>query len=96
MIEVEVAHVAPQATFLRCVRVPADATARDAIEASGVLREVPGIELARLRVGIHARLAGLDAPLAHGDRVELYRPLVADPKDRRRRQAERQGTARRR
>jgi hypothetical protein len=88
VIEVEVVHVAPDGTFRRTVRVPSGASVRDAIEASGVLEARTDVDLERMRTGILGRLAPLDACLAEGDRVEIYRPLVADPKDRRRRRAE--------
>lgn len=88
MIEVEVVHVAPDGTFRQSVRVPSGARVRDAIEASGVLEARTDVDLGRMRTGILGRLAPLDACLAEGDRVEIYRPLVADPKDRRRRRAE--------
>ena len=53
---------------------------RDAIEASGILQKYPGIDLEKNKVGIFAKLVKLDAPLRDLDRIEIYRPLIADPK----------------
>jgi len=58
-----------------------------AIERSGILDEFPEIDLAVNRVGIFGKVAKLDAPLAPGDRVEIYRALIADPKESRKRRA---------
>ena len=52
----------------------------DAIEASGVLEKYPEIDLAKNKVGIFAKLVKLDGPLRDQDRIEIYRPLIADPK----------------
>lgn len=84
MIEAEVAYALP--TVQRCylVRLAAPATVRAAIESSGVLAEFPDIDLARQRVGIFGRIASLDQLIQPGDRVEIYRPLEADPKEARR------------
>ncbi len=62
-------------------------TVREAIEQSGVLGEYPQIDLVRDRVGVYGRLVALDDVLREGDRVEILRPLVADPKAARRRRA---------
>jgi putative ubiquitin-RnfH superfamily antitoxin RatB of RatAB toxin-antitoxin module len=70
------------------------ATAREAILRSGILERFPEIELGRSPVGIFGKVTELDAPLADGDRVEIYRPLLADPKDARRRRAKPVGKAR--
>ena len=71
----------------RHVQLPLGGTVGEAILASGVLREFPGIDMERNRVGIFGRLTRLDAPVRDGDRVEIYRKLIADPKDVRRRRA---------
>ena len=52
---------------------------RDAIERSGLLEEFPEIDLEAQAVGIFGRLTTLDARLSNGDRVEIYRPITADP-----------------
>lgn len=67
------------------------ATVGEAIARSGALVEFPEIDLAQNRVGIHGRLVSLETRLGDGDRVEILRPLVADPKEARRRRAARTG-----
>lgn len=59
--------------------VPDSATVQDAIERSGILKQFPHIDLEEQKVGIFGRLVKLDAALRPGDRVEIYRPITADP-----------------
>jgi putative ubiquitin-RnfH superfamily antitoxin RatB of RatAB toxin-antitoxin module len=87
-IDIEVAYAEPGRQFLRRVCVETGATVADAIRASGVEREF-GIDASALGVGIWSKPVSRDAPVASGDRVELYRLLVADPKEARRRRADR-------
>ena len=63
------------------------ATAADAVRASGLLQRHPEIGLGRHRIGIYGRVVAKQAPLADGDRVEVYRPLLVEPKEARRRRA---------
>ena len=69
------------------VRLPAGATVREAVERSGLLAEFPEIDLAVNKFGIWNKLAKVDAALRDHDRVEIYRPLIADPKEVRRQRA---------
>lgn len=85
MIAVEVVYALSGRQLRYAVRRPAPLTVRAAIEASGVLRDAPEIDLSTGKVGVFGKVVGLDAVLASGDRVEIYRPLVADPKEARRR-----------
>jgi putative ubiquitin-RnfH superfamily antitoxin RatB of RatAB toxin-antitoxin module len=62
-------------------------TAKQAIEASGILEEYPEIDLTANKIGIFGKVAKLDAVLSEGDRVEIYRPLIADPKEARKKRA---------
>jgi putative ubiquitin-RnfH superfamily antitoxin RatB of RatAB toxin-antitoxin module len=66
------------------LRVPAGTTVRSVIERSRLLERHPEIDLAQNRVGIYARFVSLEALVQDGDRVEVYRPLQADPKELRR------------
>lgn len=59
--------------------VPDGSTVQDAILRSGLLDQFPEIDLQRNAVGIFGRITKLDAPLADGNRVEIYRPIIADP-----------------
>ena len=86
---VEVAYALPERQVLLELEVEEGTTVRQAIERSGILQRYPGIQLARGRVGIFGRRVELDAPLRYGDRVEIYRPLIADPREARRRRVKR-------
>lgn len=87
-IVVELAYAEPGRQFLRRFELPAAATVADAITVSGV-EQAFGIDAAGLGTGIWSKPATRDAELRDGDRVELYRPLRADPKESRRRRAAR-------
>ena len=86
-INVEVVYASPQRQKVVRVGVPEGATVRQAIEQSGLLAEFPEIDLGSNRVGIWNKLAKPDAVLRDKDRVEIYRPLIADPKEVRRQRA---------
>ena len=87
-IHVEVACAEPERQFLRRVELPKGATVADAIAASGIEREW-AIDCSGLAAGIWSKRVARDACPGDGDRIELYRPLKADPKEARRRRAER-------
>lgn len=67
--------------------LPAGTTVQQAIERSGLMMEFPEIDLSRNKLGIWNKLAKADAALRDKDRVEIYRPLIADPKEVRRQRA---------
>lgn len=89
LLQIEVAYARPQEQVVLKVDLPPGACVRDAIEQSGVLARFPEIRLDEAKVGIYARIAALDEPLNQRDRVEIYRPLQADPKEVRRARAAR-------
>lgn len=89
MPKVEVLYATPATQWRYAVDLPPGGTVRAAIERSGVLGNHPQIDLARDRVGVYGRLVGLDDVLREGDRVEILRPLIADPKTARRLRARR-------
>jgi putative ubiquitin-RnfH superfamily antitoxin RatB of RatAB toxin-antitoxin module len=86
-LRVEVVYATPERQVRYALRVEEGATISDAIRNSGVLDAFPEIDLAGNRVGIYGQLARPDEPLRDGDRVEIYRPLSADPKEARRKRA---------
>lgn len=86
---VEVAYAAPSRQEVIEIAARPGSTIEQVIRESGLLERFPEIDLARNRVGIFGELAGLRDPVHDGDRVEIYRPLLADPKEARRRRAER-------
>jgi putative ubiquitin-RnfH superfamily antitoxin RatB of RatAB toxin-antitoxin module len=92
--EVEVAYARPDAQMIVPVRVQPGATVEDAIRRSGVLEKFMEIDLGTQRIGIFSKLVELQHPLCPGDRVEIYRHLIADPKEARKKRA-RQVRARR-
>lgn len=91
MPRVEVVYATPAVQRRYAVDLEAGATVQVAIERSGVLRDFPQIDLAQDRVGIHGRLVLPDEVLEEGDRVEILRPLVADPKAARKRRVAARG-----
>ncbi|WP_151634889.1 RnfH family protein [Noviherbaspirillum aerium] len=86
-ISVQVCYALPDRQFLKALRVQEGMTLRRAIELSDLLQVVPEIDIDTARVGIYGKLKTLDTVLRDHDRVEVYRPLIADPKDARRRRA---------
>ncbi|MEO5624218.1 MAG: RnfH family protein [Dokdonella sp.] len=87
-IAVEVAYAEPGRQFLRLIQLPAGARVADAIAASGVAAHC-AIDVDTLVAGVWSKVVQRDTQLRDGDRVELYRVLKVDPKDSRRRRAER-------
>ncbi|AAU91048.1 MULTISPECIES: RnfH family protein [Methylococcus] len=67
------------------MEMPDDSTVEQAIRYSGILERFPEIDLSVQKVGIFGKLVKLDAPVKEGDRIEIYRPITADPKTVRRR-----------
>lgn len=89
MITVEVAYARPERQLIQALEVAPGTTAEQAIAQSGILDVFPEIDLAKNKIGIFGKLTKKDAILKAGDRVEVYRPLIADPKEvRRKREAE--------
>ena len=87
-INVEVLYALPETQTLLKLQVKPGATVGDAIQASGILQKYPEIDLAVNKLGIFGKLAKVDVPLREKDRVEIYRRLIADPKEVRRKRAE--------
>lgn len=87
-IVVEVAYALPEKQYLQRVKLEEGATVEEAIRASGLLTLRNDIDLAKNKVGIYSRPVKLADTVKDGDRVEIYRPLIADPKELRRQRAE--------
>jgi len=92
-MKVEVAYATPAEQVVVEVELPPDATLAQAIDASGLRQQFPDIDL-RHGVGIFGERRALTDTVCEGDRVEIYRPLKADPKDQRRRRAKKKDKAR--
>ncbi|WP_416308260.1 RnfH family protein [Neptunicella sp. SCSIO 80796] len=87
-ISLEVAYALPDRQALLQVVVEQGATVEQAIKASGILKRFADIDLQTSKVGIWNRACKLADQPRNGDRIEIYRPLIADPKEARRRRAE--------
>lgn len=88
-ISVEVVYALPEKQYQRVVRLEEGSTVEQAILASGLLELRRDIDLNSNKVGVFSRTVKLSDTLQEGDRVEIYRPLIADPKELRRQRAER-------
>ncbi len=86
-IRVEVAYAGPEGQWVIPVELPVGARLADAIEASGIRRHIPTVVINDDNVGVFSRPRRLDDVLTEGNRVEIYRPLLADPKQQRRARA---------
>ncbi len=87
-IRVEVAYALPERQMVIPLEVDEGTTVKQAILRSGILGKFPGLELTpETKVGIFSKIVPMDTVLRDGDRVEIYRPLIADPKEVRRRRA---------
>ena len=84
---VEVAYALPDSQVIVPVEVEQGETMRDAIERSGLLERFPEIDLEKGKFGIFSKVGKLDKVLQARDRVEIYRPLIADPKEVRKQRA---------
>jgi putative ubiquitin-RnfH superfamily antitoxin RatB of RatAB toxin-antitoxin module len=92
-IDIEVVLAMPEHQVLVSVELDQGATIADAIEQSAILEAFVGFELDPAKVGIFGRKAAMSDVLRNGDRVEIYRPLIADPKESRRQRALKQAKA---
>lgn len=86
-IQLEVTYAKPERQEVVSLRLPAGSTIKQAIEASGLMARYPEIDLAKTKVGIYGKLSRMDTVVRDRDRVELYRPLIADPKEVRKQRA---------
>ncbi|MFH0256190.1 RnfH family protein [Vibrio rumoiensis] len=88
LIHVEVVYALPHEQKVFELAVSEDLTVQEIIEQSGVLANYPEIDLAKNKVGVFSRNVKLDSTVRDKDRIEIYRPLLADPKEIRRKRAE--------
>ena len=87
-VRLQVCYALPDAVSLLTVDLDEGQTLEQAIHASGVLARHPEIDLSALKIGVFGKLRQLSDLARSGDRIEIYRPLIADPKDSRRRRAQ--------
>jgi len=87
-ITVEVAYALPNEQVILSLEVPEDTVVEEAIKRSAILESYPQIDLGADKVGIFGKMCKLNASLRNKDRIEIYRKLIADPKESRRQKAE--------
>ena len=78
-MQIGVAYSEPGQQIWLNIEVPHGATVNEAIARSGILKQFPNVDLSRQRVGVFGLLVKLDTTLRPGDRVEIYREIIADP-----------------
>ena len=86
-INVELIYIKPDSQISLKLTINQGTTIQQAIESSGIFEQCPEIDLEVNKVGIYSKLQKLDTVLESGDRIEIYRPLLADPKEARRQRA---------
>ena len=92
-INIEIAYALPDRYYLKSLKVDEGTMIQTAILQSGILQQFTEIDLRENKVGIYSRPAKLTDQLKDGDRIEIYRPLLADPKEIRRKRAAEQAKA---
>lgn len=92
-ILVEVAYALPDEQIIIPLHVKPGTNLTQAIELSGILDRYPDIDLSKNKIGLFGKLTKADTVLEEKDRVEIYRPLIADPKESRRRRAEKKSAS---
>ena len=85
MIHVQVCYARSDAQVLRDLNVVAGTSLQQAVLQSGILQDFPEIDLIAGCVGVFGKIKPLDTILREHDRIEIYRPLIAEPKEARRR-----------
>lgn len=88
MINVEVVFALPTTATCLSIEVPQGTTVEQAVIQSGIIQKCPEIDATSLTLGVWNRIVKANYELKDGDRIEIYRPLIADPKDARRKRAE--------
>jgi putative ubiquitin-RnfH superfamily antitoxin RatB of RatAB toxin-antitoxin module len=89
-LQIEMAYAEPQRGIVKILRLPPGSRIADAVRVAAVDPDFAGVDFANSAFGIFGRAARADQALKEGDRIEIYRPLAADPKEARRARAARQ------
>ena len=87
LLNIEVCYAQAESQAVVKLKLPAGSTLLQALEASGLLAKHPEIDLKKNKFGIWNKLSKPDAVLRERDRIEIYRPLIADPKEVRKQRA---------
>jgi uncharacterized protein len=88
LIEIEVAYALPEKQILECLKVPSGTTVAQAIQLSGICNKSSEIQSKDKNLGIFGKLVKSEAILRNHDRIEIYRPITIDPKEKRRKRVE--------
>lgn len=88
LLSIDVVYAKPERQELVHLKLAPGSTLKQAVEASGLLQRYPELDPEKLKLGVYSKLSKPDAPLRDRDRVEIYRPLIADPKEVRKKRAE--------
>jgi putative ubiquitin-RnfH superfamily antitoxin RatB of RatAB toxin-antitoxin module len=86
-LQIEVAYAEPQRAIVKTFRLAPQSQVADALRLAALDPDFSGVGLDNSAVGIFGRVVQADHPLKNGDRIEIYRPLTADPKSARRARA---------
>ena len=86
-ILIEIAYALPEEQVIISIKVPTIFNVQQAIEKAGIQKKFPSIDLSKNKVGIFGKKTTLDHTLNDRDRIEIYRPLIIDPKEMRRKRA---------
>lgn len=86
-IHIEICYAMAHKQEVVSLKMDAGANVQQAVESSGLLGKYPEIDLKKNKFGIWNKLSKLDAVLRDHDRIEIYRPLIADPKEVRKQRA---------
>jgi uncharacterized protein len=87
-LRVEIAYAEPQRAIVKALRLPAGSCVADALRLAALDQDFAGVDFANAAHGIFGRPVPAGQPLENGDRIEIYRPLAADPKTARRARAQ--------
>lgn len=87
LIKIEIAYARPEQQKILTLMVKEGATIEEAIDRSGILELFPEIDLTKQKVGIFSQIKKLTDKIKEDDRIEIYRPLLIDPKEARRKRA---------
>ena len=86
-ISIEVAYANPKKQIIISFQAPKNISVKEAIALSGIEKKFNEIDLSKNKLGIFGKITSLETKLKHKDRIEIYRPLIADPKEIRRKRA---------
>jgi uncharacterized protein len=88
LIEIEVAYAFPENQILECLKVPYGTTVAQAVQLSEICNKFPEIQPDNKNLGVFGKLVKPETILRNHDRVEIYRPIIVDPKEKRKKRAE--------